>query len=1110
MYEGLRQKLPGCSSEQNADWQKEIREIIHQPVFLNGAEWLSSLTHLLEQWQAPARSWLILLGGVICQDDAVELERFGELTHSHLTEEIRRYRAMIKPLDEEPDVEEHRPELRADRLRELYRLAYVDTDLALLCAAALSSRIEFCVLQKDPNNKCTIDFADDGRVILLPFLEMLGLWEICRKVGNLVMKIARADEWALIENGLKQKRKFYNDVHGEIIAVLQAKFGGHNLRGELSPHISPPASIQRRVDRSAVLRELLNLVKVDVLVDSPQDCYRALGIIHEVYKPIGGRSSIAAHFRDQIATPKFNGYRALITTVAVNIAGREGESRVEFRIRTRDMERTNTMGVAACLYGGVGRGLPAWWNNIAQREFVRSLRSGVITPQIFVFSHLGEMLEMSYGSTPLDFAYAIHSEIAEHIIRIDVNGRASAFDAKLRNGDLVYLETRQGYNAVNEQWLTFLHTPRAVYHVKRRLGQLRPPELKTKRLVKKLIDREFAASNLPVLTADALDRAFDEQARYLGHQTSDEMFAAIDTKQLGHSVHRMPKPELIVSRITGAQLCRYLAREDNTPLGLDPRDIRFVRIVSTKKRTPLCISLGEPVVGRYVVAKSGRKRLSVYGKNRAPEIKPDEFVALKWRDASEISRKIVIESPDYSMLLEDILRPVYESYTAGVYLTNVVARTSEQMAHIELEVNSPSLLPIQNLEASYRLMREGRKIAYVAFQDQSPFQRQINARATLNNPYSAGPVKEARMFKGREKELGQLQEVIGSEQRIAVLYGQLRVGKTSLAHHAVQQVLPEKNHFASYVDLQKLAEKTDDELWRELASAINKTAVEQRRVRTRRALFERTLRARKGEAFRIFNQELKEIWPIFGGNHPVLFVDELGALENGATWPRSEADRLIANMIQLIEEHPDMRWVLCAHESLLKDQNIQSASRPILKMAFQIAMKYLDQTAALRLIRQPLVSQLTYDPDAEKEILRLTGCHPYFLHSLLFGIVAEVNAGSGRLVKTADVNIAMERLLDSGGYQFSHLVSNLSERERTVLSSIAGLTANSETITITELLRDWQRKGLQTSVYELKDIVDTLCGYGVIDSLSADAKMSSRYFISVPLLAKWQRRRGHV
>lgn len=182
-------------------------------------------------------------------------------------------------------------------------------------------------------------------------------------------------------------------------------------------------------------------------------------------------------------------------------------------------------------------------------------------------------------------------------------------------------------------------------------------------------------------------------------------------------------------------------------------------------------------------------------------------MALKWRDASEISRRIVIESPDYSMLLEDILRPVYESYTAGVYLTNVVARTSEQMAHIELEVNSPSLLPIQNLEVSYRLMREGRKIAYVTFQDQSPFQRQINARAILNNPYSALPIKEARMFKGREKELGQLQEVIGSEQRIAVLYGQLRVGKTSLAHHAVQQVLPEKNHFASYIDLQKLAEK---------------------------------------------------------------------------------------------------------------------------------------------------------------------------------------------------------------------------------------------------------------------------------------------------------------
>lgn len=1107
----LRQKLTSISGCPSENFQDEVSAFINEIGsdgnlwHASGGNWVSQLREILTQWSAPRRSWIIFLGDVLCATHQTHVDEFCEAVHAPLVNDIHAYQKLIAPLKEETDTGEYRAEFRADRLREFYRLAYLDTELATLCAATLAARIQTCNLQMASSPHCALSFIEDCREMLVPLLEMLGLWSLRRMIGDKTMQIAAPKDWTSINDACQKKQSFYAGVYANVIPLMEESFYKAGLNSQIRAHKSPVSSIQRRIDASASLNQILNLVKIDVLTNTPEECYHALGIIHQHYRPLGGRSEQGLHFRDNIAAPKFNGYRALITTVAARPNPRESEARVEFRIRTHEMEKVNTEGVAACHFQGLSPAIKAWWNNTAQREIVRDRRMNDNSPQIFVFSQLGELRQMPYGSTPVDYAYVIHSDIAEHLTHAEVNGRRVDLDTKLRNGDIVNLFSRPDFNAVSEEWLRFAHTPRAIRRARQKLAQLKPSEHPMRKITRKLLARQLAAHNLPGMTTDAEDRAFEESAQFLGYTSADAMFAAIDFPSQGASARRIPRPETIAARIAGAQLTRLLVREDNSQLNFNPHDIRYGLTPDNQGRK--YVVLGQPVVGRVNRFKSGRMQLTVYAKEAMPSFPQDDIVALKWRDMSEVSRRIMIESTDRPRLLEDVLQQVYEHYPRGMYLTSSLARTSEQIARIELEVSCPDIVPIKKLESSFKAMQDERKILSCEFYDMSPFQRQISARSILQNPYSALPVREMRMFKGREKELQQLTNSLGGGERLSIICGQLRMGKTSLAHYAMRHTLPEKNFLAAYLDLQNLIEKSEDEFWRAIANAINLAAVNQRRVRARKTLFERTARARKSEVFHAFAEEFMEALPAFGGHSPVMFVDELGSLE--VSWSRREAEQLVAGMVRMIETCPDLRWTLCAHHLLIGERNLHGVTRPVTKMAKPIEVKHLDKNAALRLIREPL-SEVTYEPEAEAAILHVTGCHPYFLHLLLSNLVDKINSGTGRLINRADVQTATEELLESGSYFFADVTKNLSAQEHAALSTIARISLANEVVSAKDVFREWRRTGMQTSLQELGVILASLHDLGVIESVDSETPAPAQFRVQSPMLAAWVRMRAYL
>ena len=228
---------------------------------------------------------------------------------------------------------------------------------------------------------------------------------------------------------------------------------------------------QKMVVRGRDFQEIYDLVGLRVLVESNRDCYAALGILHVRWNPLPGR------FKDYIAMPKFNMYQSLHTTVL----GPEGKP-VELQIRTDDMHRRAEYGVAAHWKYKEGKGTPLpvkgaddagelmwvrqlldWQRETADpSEFLDSLRFEINSNEVYAFTPRGDVISLPQDSTPIDFAYAIHTEVGHKTIGARVNGRLVPLESALANGDVVEIFTSKAENAgPTRDWLSFVRSPRA-------------------------------------------------------------------------------------------------------------------------------------------------------------------------------------------------------------------------------------------------------------------------------------------------------------------------------------------------------------------------------------------------------------------------------------------------------------------------------------------------------------------------------------------------------------------------------------------------------------------------------------------------------------------------
>jgi GTP diphosphokinase / guanosine-3',5'-bis(diphosphate) 3'-diphosphatase len=298
--------------------------------------------------------------------------------------------------------------------------------------------------------------------IYAPLAHRLGMQEVKQQLEDLAFSALHPKRYAEIDHMIATRTPERDLYLARVLEQVEARLAELKIKAEVSGRGKHLWSIyDKMVQKGREFDEIFDLVAIRIVVDSVKDCYAALGSIHATWKPVQGR------FKDYIAMPKFNLYQSLHTTVV----GPEGKP-LEVQIRTRDMHHRAEVGVAAhWAYKDNGDVADiAWLNRMVDwqqevtdpTQFMESLKIDLEQDELFVFTPKGRVISLPIGSTPIDFAYAVHTEVGHACIGARVNGRLVPLDSELHSGDTCEVFTSKVESAgPSQDWLRIVVSPRA-------------------------------------------------------------------------------------------------------------------------------------------------------------------------------------------------------------------------------------------------------------------------------------------------------------------------------------------------------------------------------------------------------------------------------------------------------------------------------------------------------------------------------------------------------------------------------------------------------------------------------------------------------------------------
>jgi guanosine-3',5'-bis(diphosphate) 3'-pyrophosphohydrolase len=321
-------------------------------------------------------------------------------------------------------------------------------------------------LEALPEHK-RLRIAQETLEIFAPIAGLLGIWRLKWQLEDICFKYLYPEEYKKLEYKYEVERKVERNMYIQKIKnILGMKLKEAGIEYKIEGRFKHLYSIyQKMQQKDRKFDEIYDVFALRVIVDSVSDCYKALGIIHSLWKPKPSR------FKDYIAVPKPNGYRSLHTTVF----GPDNKA-TEFQIRTKEMHEEALYGISAHWYYKQKSDAkdeiiksPLWINEILniQRQsedtddFIKKIKFDIFHDRIFVFSPKGDVFDLPENATPIDFAYAVHTEIGHKATGALVNDKMATLDQPLKNGDLVEIITDKKRKGPNRDWLKFVKTNRA-------------------------------------------------------------------------------------------------------------------------------------------------------------------------------------------------------------------------------------------------------------------------------------------------------------------------------------------------------------------------------------------------------------------------------------------------------------------------------------------------------------------------------------------------------------------------------------------------------------------------------------------------------------------------
>jgi len=538
--------------------------------------------------------------------------------------------------------------------------------------------------------------AQETLDIYAPLANRLGMQEIKQQLEDLSFAALYPKRFAELDH-LVSSRTPERDVYLETaITEVRARLADVHIIGDVTGRGKHLWSIyEKMVQKDKDFDEIFDLVALRIIVDSVRDCYGALGCIHGKWRPVVGR------FKDYIAMPKFNLYQSLHTTVIG-----PGGKPLEVQIRTREMHERAEWGVAAhfAYKQGTQSGDSDWLNRIIDwqsditdpNEFMAGLKSDLEQEEIFVFTPKGRVITLPLNSTPVDFAYAVHTEVGHACVGARVNGRLVSLDASLGSGDTCEIFTSKVDGAgPSRDWLGFVQSPRARTKIKNWFTRERREDMVESG--RDELTAELRREGLPVQRIWTSD-AFLQELEALNMADIDTLFAAIGehhvsargfAQRIGRAMRREGSDEQLAMPM---RVDRPTA-ERRSATGIHVEGLEDVLVRLSRCCTPVP---GDDILG-FVTKGRG---VSVHRADCANAVslvvdEPTRMIDVEWSRAipgTMFTAGVEVVALDRSRLLRDVSNALSEQHVNIVACSTHTGSDRVAKMRFEFELADPNHL----------------------------------------------------------------------------------------------------------------------------------------------------------------------------------------------------------------------------------------------------------------------------------------------------------------------------------------------------------------------------------------------------------------------------------
>jgi GTP diphosphokinase / guanosine-3',5'-bis(diphosphate) 3'-diphosphatase len=568
----------------------------------------------------------------------------------------------------------------------------------MIVAMAQDVRVILIKLADRLHNMRTIEYlgkqkqvqkAKETLEVYAPLAHRLGINKFKWELEDLAFSTLHPRKYEEIKAMVSERRADREEHVREAAMTLQRELEKVDIPAEISGRAKHFYSIyDKMAKKGREFNEIYDLTAMRVIAErggeeGTRDCYGALGLIHSLWKPMPGR------FKDYVAMPKLNGYQALHTTVI----GPEGRP-LEIQVRTREMHETAEFGVAAhWLYkhdrGGKAtddewaawvRQLLDWQEDEADpREFIKTFRTDLFEDEVYVFTPKGEVKALPAGSTPIDFAYAVHTDVGHRTVGAKINGRIVPLHYRLKSGDFVEILTTKAGRGPSRDWLSLAASSRARNKIRQWYSRETREETEAKG--REALETALKKQNLPYRKLQG-SAVLAQVIRETGFKKAEDFYIALGsgklpTGQIVNKVLQRLKTEQVAEEEAvplKAPKARHAVASEN--FGISVRGVDDVLVRLAKCCTPLP---GDSIVGYISLGKGITIHREDCSNVKALMRNPERFTPVSWDGGATQSFRVQIsvDSWDRPRLLEDVARTFAEH---GANIVEYGGHVEDQLA----------------------------------------------------------------------------------------------------------------------------------------------------------------------------------------------------------------------------------------------------------------------------------------------------------------------------------------------------------------------------------------------------------------------------------------------